>query len=83
MRIFWVDSDYENVAVIARNITACWPNPPVEIARCAGITLRELQRFISGKATLDGHRRFDLEDLLGIKYDESMGCYAQEPGLMS
>ncbi len=54
---------------------ACWPNPPAEIAKCVGITLRELQWFTSGKAPLDRHARFGLEDLLGIEYDESMGCY--------
>lgn len=37
--------------------------------------MRELQWFTSGKAPLDQHKRFDLEDLLGIEYDESMGGY--------
>jgi hypothetical protein len=72
---FWADSDYDNAAEIAKNLVACWPNPPAEIAKCAGITLRELQWFTSGKAPLDRHTRFDLEDLLGIEYDENMGCY--------
>ena len=72
---FWADSDYDNAAEIAKNLVACWPNPPAEIAKCAGITLRELQWFTSGKAPLDRHTRFDLEALLGIEYDESMGCY--------
>jgi len=64
-----------NAAEIAKNLVACWPNPPAEIAKCAGITLRELQWFTSGKAPLDRHTRFDLEDLLGIEYDESIGRY--------
>ena len=72
---FWANSDYDNAAEIAKNLVACWPNPPAEIAKCAGITLRELQWFTSGKATLDRHVRFDLEALLGIEYDESMGSY--------
>ncbi|BDV41542.1 hypothetical protein GURASL_04650 [Geotalea uraniireducens] len=72
---FWADSDYDNAAEIAKNLVACWPNPPAEIAKCAGATLRELQWFTSGKAPLDRHARFDLEDLLGIEYDESMGGY--------
>jgi len=72
---FWADSDYDNAAEIAKNLVACWPNPPAEIAGCAGITLRELQWFTSGKAPLDRHARFDLEVLLGIEYDESMGRY--------
>ena len=74
---FWADSDYDNAAEIAKNLVACWPNPPAEIARCAGITLRELQWFTSGKASLDRHARFDLEALLGIEFDESMGRYVE------
>lgn len=74
---FWADSDYDNMAEIAKNLVACWPNSPAEIAKCAGITLRELQWFISGKASLDRHARFVLEDLLGIEYDESMGSYVE------
>lgn len=72
---FWAVCDYDNAAEIAKNLVACWPNPPAEIAKCVGITLRELQWFTSGKAPLDRHARFGLEDLLGIEYDESMGCY--------
>jgi len=72
---FWADSDYDNAAEIAKNLVACWPNPPAEIAKCAGITLRELQWFTSGKASLDRHARFDLEALLGIEYDASRGRY--------
>lgn len=74
---FWDDSDYDNAAEIAKNLVACWPNPPAEIARRTGITLRELQWFTSGKASLDRHARFDLEALLGIEYDERMGRYVE------
>lgn len=74
---FWADSDYDNAAEIAKNLLACWPNSPAEIAKCAGITLRELQWFTSGKASLDRHARFDLEALLGIEFDESMGRYVE------
>jgi hypothetical protein len=72
---FWADRGYDNAAEIAGNLVACWPNPPAEIAVCAGITLRELRWFTSGKAILDRHARFDLEALLGIEYDESIGGY--------
>mgnify|MGYP000948435843 FL=1 len=72
---FWDSSVYDNAAEIAKNLVTCWPNPPTEIAKCAGITLRELQWFTSGKASLDRHARFDLETLLGIEYDEIMGRY--------
>lgn len=73
---FRADSDYDNAAEIAKTLVACWPNPPAEIAKCAGITLRELQWFTSGKAPLDRNTRFCLEALLGIEYDESIGGYA-------
>jgi hypothetical protein len=72
---FWADGDYDNAAEIAKNLVACWPNTPAEIAKCAGTTLRELQWFTAGKSSLDRHVRFGLEDLLGIEYDESMGSY--------
>ncbi len=72
---FRADRDYDDVAEIAKYLVACWPNPPAEIAKCAGIALRELQWFISGKALLDRHARSALETLLGIKYDERMGRY--------
>jgi hypothetical protein len=72
---FRVHGGYDNAAEIARNLVACWPNPPEEIAERAGITLRELQWFISGKAELDQEERFDLESLLGIDFDERQGIY--------
>lgn len=71
---FWAD---DNVAEIAKNLVACWPNQPAEIAKCAGITLRELQWFTSVKAPLAWHTRFDLEALLGIEYDERIGSYIE------
>ena len=71
----WGDDYYDNVAEIARNLVACWPNSPAEIATCAGITLRKLQWFIGGKIALDEQSRFNLENLLGIEYDERKGEY--------
>lgn len=66
--------DYDNSAEIAKDLLACWPNPPAEIAKSAGISLRNLQWFVSGKVALDRTARFRLEDVLGIEYDESVGC---------
>jgi hypothetical protein len=81
-KILWDDDflaygDYDNAAEIAKNLVDCWPNPPKEIARSVGITLQELQWFISGKADLDQHARSDLESLLGIEYDDMFGRYAE------
>lgn len=71
----FVDCDYDNAAEITKHLVACWPNPPAEIANCIGTTLRELQWFISEKAPLAPHLRINLENLLGIEYDESIGEY--------
>lgn len=68
-------ADYDNAPEIAKHLVACWPNPPAAIAKSLGITLRELQWFTSGKAPLDQHVRFDLEELLGIEYDEHTGGF--------
>ena len=64
----WIYYD-DNAAEIAKNLVACWPNPPGEIAGCVGITLRKLQWFLSEKAPLKEHERFRLQNLLGIEYD--------------
>ncbi|MFQ2319561.1 hypothetical protein ACK32N_20570 [Aeromonas caviae] len=71
----WADCDYDNAAEIAKNLVACWPTPPAEIAKSAGVTLRELKWFTSGKTSIEQYARFELEALLGIKFDESMGHY--------
>lgn len=67
--------EHDNTPEIARNLVACWPNPPKEVAAAAGITLRQLQWFTSERATLDKSTHYDLRHLLGIEYDERMGGY--------
>lgn len=67
--------EHDNTPEIAKNLIACWPNPPKEVAAAAGITLRQLQWFTSERATLDRSARHDLGRLLGIEYDERMGGY--------
>ena len=71
----WPDSDYDNAAEIAKNLVACWPNPGTELAKCVGITVRQLQWFTSGKSPLPRHSRIDLENLLSIEFDENVGMY--------
>jgi hypothetical protein len=34
--VFWADSDHDNEAEIVKNLVACWPNPPDEIASVQG-----------------------------------------------
>jgi hypothetical protein len=66
---------HDSTAEIAKNLVACWPNPPKEVAAAAGITLRQLQWFISQRAGLETSVRNDLGCLLGIEYHERMGGY--------
>ena len=71
----WGDNFHDNAAQITQNLVACWPNPPLEIAKCLGITLRKLNWFTSGKGELDQKTRFKLEELLSIRCDEKIGEY--------
>jgi hypothetical protein len=73
----WAASDCDNAAEIAKNLVACWPNPTPEIARCVGVTTQQLQWFLSGRATLPQHSRFELESLLSIEFDENVGMYVE------
>lgn len=68
-----IDNGPEEGAALARNLVECWPNPPAEIASEVGITLRQLQWFISGRADLASSPRYRLEELLGIGQDERSG----------
>ena len=66
---------FDNSAEVIRDFVDCWPNPPAEIASCAGITLQELKWFTSGKAPLDLKVRLELETLLGIELHEFRRFY--------
>jgi hypothetical protein len=63
-------NSFREEAKLVKNVVACWPNPPAEIARCSGITLRKLQKFISMEKYPDEIALNDLETLLGIDFDE-------------
>ena len=69
----WDDSFYDNAPEIANNLVECWPNSPAEIAKGIGISLREMQWFTKGKASLDQQHRTALEKLLGIRYSGNIG----------
>lgn len=71
----WIDNSYDNTAKVVKNLVACWPNSPKEIATTVGVTLKELQWFMSGKAELSRQAYFALRDLLSIEYNESMCGY--------
>ena len=75
---FWDDQYCDNVAEIAKNLIACWPNPPVQIAKSIGTTLKKLQWFISKDVPLDSLIRAALEDLLNIVYDERSDSYSED-----
>lgn len=70
-----IEYGYDDAAEIAKNLVTCWPNSPKEVAMAVGTTLRQLQWFLSEQSVLDRSMRFKLEDLLGIEYDERLGCY--------
>ncbi|MGE4553938.1 MAG: hypothetical protein AB7D57_12565, partial [Desulfovibrionaceae bacterium] len=72
---FWEDRSCDNIAEIAKNLVACWPNPPVEIAKNAGTTLKELRWFISGKSALARPAQDALDDIFSIAYDGSICSY--------
>lgn len=69
-------SGYDNAPEIACNVVACWPNPAKDIAQSIGTTVKALQLFLDDKANLDRSRRFALLDILGVDFDERLGCYA-------
>ena len=71
----WEDTYYDNMAELAKNLIECWPNPPLEIAKDLGITLKKLQWFISGKASLEKCHRSALEELLSLSYEFGTDYY--------
>lgn len=69
------DNSHNSTTEIVKNLVACWPNSPKEIATAVGVTLRELQWFMSGKAVLNRQAYFALQDLLSIEYNEFLCEY--------
>ncbi|EEB1957874.1 hypothetical protein GNT71_17810, partial [Salmonella enterica] len=66
---FCFDDSYDNTAEIVKNLVTCWPNSPNEIAKKIGVTLKEFQWFMSGKASLDTFSLSALQEILGFTYD--------------
>ncbi|MDI9469654.1 MAG: hypothetical protein QM296_05535 [Bacillota bacterium] len=63
---------------IARYLVACWPNPPLEIARAIGISVKELNWYLNKKTALDEDKQRALEKLLGIVHSgDSFICHAE------
>ncbi len=69
-------SAYDNAPEIASNLVACWPNTTKDIAQSIGTKVKALQWFLDDKAGLDRSLRFALFDILGVDFDERLGCYA-------
>ena len=71
-----------DIAECVKNLMGAWPNPPVEIAKAVGITLRELQWFVSDKVSLESWKSSALMNLLAIDpgladgYPSCVGPYA-------
>lgn len=68
-------TDWDDVPKKAKLLIACWPNKSVEIATAIGITQRELQWFVSGRATIGEDARLRLINLLGLTYREEYNEY--------
>lgn len=72
------DSAPEKVKIIL----GCWPNKPAEVARAAGITLRDLNWYIGGKQQLESHLRSNVLSLLGIEANEYGDYDAEGPCIL-
>lgn len=68
----WSNGQFDNLPEITKNLVACWPNPPAQLAKHLGITLRELQWFTSEKSTLSQQTLNALVELLGIENDSDL-----------
>lgn len=66
------EMDYEldnYVAEKAKLLVDCWPNGPAGIARAVGITVKELQWFLTNRTDLPNAEKGRLFDLLGLICD--------------
>ena len=71
-----IEDGYAAVSELARPLVECWPNSPAEIAASVGVTLKQLQWFVAGKADVEPEARQRLEALLGIGFDDRSGYLA-------
>ena len=62
----FLPEDFYDSAKKVKLLVANWPNPPVEIAKALGISLRELNWFAGAEAALDQRIRTRLLSMLGV-----------------
>ncbi|MDP5239512.1 hypothetical protein Q9Q94_08225 [Uliginosibacterium sp. 31-16] len=63
----FLPQDFYDAAKKVKLLVANWPNPPVEIAKALGITLRELNWFAGAEAPLAQSERTRLLSMLGVE----------------
>lgn len=63
----FLPEDFYDSAKKVKPLVANWPNPPVEIAKALGITLRELNWFAGAEAPLAQSERTRLLSMLGVE----------------
>lgn len=71
----FLPEDFYDSAKKVKQLVANWPNPPVEIARALGITLRELNWFASAEAPLAQSVRTQLLSMLGVEKRNAHSYY--------
>jgi len=70
------DEDFGGEAIEkAKLLVDCWPNGPVVVAKAIGITVKELQWFLTNRAELPKAEKNRLFDLLGIICNEDGNGY--------
>ena len=67
-----LDAGYyrEKPSPLAKAVLSSWPRPLKEVAEFIGVTQKELNWFLSGKADFSGLRWQDLSAMLTMSYDE-------------
>jgi hypothetical protein len=68
-------SGYDNRPEIIKDLIACFPNKPIEIAKHIGTTLKELNWYTTEKSDIERPFLYNLCELFGIEYDERRNEY--------
>jgi hypothetical protein len=67
---YQIENNYNYLArESCKRVLPCWPNTPAQIAQAAGLTGRQLQWFLSGRAQLNGQEQDKLMNVLSVELD--------------
>ncbi len=72
-QLFSVNGNVDLVPEYVKAVMPCWPNGAAELARAAGLTLRELQWYLAERLEITTSVRSRLMMLMGIEPDEYGG----------